>query len=127
MLCGWRCCAAGDAVRLEMLCGSGRLHDSAFHCVVENVEEEMMVLADSGFHARNGDPQNLKICKRGRWNQRMIIETVFSLFTNVLNLKKLNNRKWPALHARLNYVAAAFNICTAWTGEVVLKLAEFAL
>ena len=38
------------------------------------------------------NPLNLKICPKGRWNERMIIETVFSLFTVILKMKKLTHR-----------------------------------
>lgn len=116
-----------DGQIVEILAGNARVHDTAFHCVIENVEQEMIVLADSGFKAKSDNPTNLKICQRGKWNERMVIETLNSLFTTVLKLKKLTNRTWPALDARLAYVAAAFNICTAWTGEVALALADFAL
>ena len=123
--CFLLCNAQGQVV--EMSCGTANLHDTIFHCVIENVEEKMLVLADSGFHAKEGDPANLKICARGKWNERMIIETVYSLFTVVLKLKKLSNRVWPSLRARLSYAVAAYNLCTAWSGEVKLELAPFAL
>lgn len=112
---------------MEWNCGSGRLHDTVFHCVVEDWHEEMIILADRGFHANAGNPDNLKICAKGTWNERMLIETVFSLFTTVLHLKKLTQRERWALHTRLAYVMAAFNLCTAWTGKVKLELAPFAL
>ncbi len=123
--CFVMCNGLGQIV--EIIAGSARLHDTIFHCVIENVEDEMIVLGDSGFHAKEGDPKNLKICKRGTWNERMIIETINSLFTTVLKMKKLTNRTWSSLRARLGYIAAAFNLCTAWTGEVILQLADFAL
>lgn len=66
-------------------------------------------------------------CDKGAWNERMLVETLFSMFTNVLKLKKLSNRMWPALRARLAYTMAAFNLCTAWSGQVKLELAPFAL
>jgi hypothetical protein len=87
----------------------------------------MIILSDTGFHAKEGDPENLKLCRKGRWNERMLIETVFSLFTTVLRLKKLSQRVWAALRARLAYAIAAYNLCTAWSGEVKLELAPFAL
>ncbi|RZA14324.1 MAG: hypothetical protein EOP10_28235 [Proteobacteria bacterium] len=73
------------------------------------------------------NPVNLKICPKGQWNERMIVETVFSLFTSVLHLKKLTHRLLAPLQARLAYTCAAFNLCTAWNGEVKLQLASFAL
>ncbi|BCM94160.1 hypothetical protein IAD21_06063 [Abditibacteriota bacterium] len=72
-------------------------------------------------------PVNLKICPKGGWNERMIIETIFSLFTVVLKMKKLTHRLMAPLQARLAYTCAVFNICTAWDGEVKLQLAPFAL
>lgn len=95
--------------------------------MIDRFHDQMIILTDQGFHAKEGDPDNLLVCKRGKWNERMTIETVFSLFTGVLGLKKMSNRRWPALRARLSYVVAAFNLCTSWTGQVTLKLAEFAL
>lgn len=55
----------GDGQIVEILAGSGRVHDTAFHCVIENVEKEMIVLADGGFHAKSDNPCNLEVCKRG--------------------------------------------------------------
>ncbi len=87
----------------------------------------MIVLADKGFKARENNPDNLKICDKGTWNERMIIETVFSLFTGILKMKKLTHRLLTPLKARLAYTCAVFNLCTAWSGEVKLELAPFAL
>ena len=57
----------------------------------------------------------------------MLIETAFSLFEGVLNLKKQDHRLKPNLATRLAYCAAIYNICTAWTGTVNLSLVNFAL
>ena len=48
----WNCCAANQ-------------HDTIFHCAIEDFQEQMIVLADTGFHAKHGDPTNLKLCPRG--------------------------------------------------------------
>ncbi len=77
--------------------------------------------------AEPANPANLKICSKGRWNERMIIETIFSLFTVVLKMKKLTHRLMAPLKARLAYTCAVFNICTAWDGDVKLHIAPFAL
>ena len=87
----------------------------------------MIVLADKGFKAKADNPANLKICDKGTWNERMIVETVFSLFTVLLKTKKLTHRLLAPLKARLAYTCAVFNLCTAWNGEVKLELAPFAL
>ena len=39
----------------------------------------MIVLSDTGFHAAEGDPTNLKLCQRGEWEDRMLVETVLSM------------------------------------------------
>lgn len=42
-------------------------HDTWFHPLVRLFQQRMVVLADTGFHARVGDPPNLKLCPRGTW------------------------------------------------------------
>jgi hypothetical protein len=44
--------------------------------LIEQFAERMVVLADSAFLAKAGDPLNLKICPCGTWNERMVVETV---------------------------------------------------
>ncbi len=68
------------------------VHDTSFHPMIEQWQEQMIVLADEGFKAKDKNPDNLKICPKGQWNERMIIETVFSLFTRILKTKKLTHR-----------------------------------
>ena len=48
-----------------------------------------MVLTDTGFHAKTGDPVNMKVCQRGAWHGRMLVETIFSLLTPVFHGKKV--------------------------------------
>jgi hypothetical protein len=102
-------------------------HDTAFHPLIAHWEQQMIVLADQGFKAKQDNPANLKICGKGEWNERMIVETVFSLFTVVLKMKKLTHRLLAPLQARLAYTCAVFNLCTAWDGDIKLQLAPFAL
>jgi hypothetical protein len=49
----------------------------------------MIVLSDMVFHAAEGDPTNLKLCPRGEWEDRMLVETVFSMLTLVCHFKKV--------------------------------------
>ena len=76
----------------------------------------MVVFADLGFHAKNGVPPNLKLCHRGEWNQRMIVETVLSMLTQVWHLKKVSHRVWEYFSARLAFTVAAFNLMVQWDG-----------
>jgi len=102
---------------------------------------DMVVLADTGFHARadkgvygTGDPPNLKICPKGRWGERMLVETVLSMLTVVCHAKRMTHRTWDYLKSRLGYLVAAFNLLVDWRGDVLndkgqlaLTLAEFSL
>jgi hypothetical protein len=63
----------------------------------------MIVLSDTGFHAAEGDPTHLKLCPRGVWQDRMLVETVLSMLTLVCHVKKLCigggrifRRVWPS-------------------------------
>jgi hypothetical protein len=49
----------------------------------------MIVLSDTGFHAAEGDPSNLKLCPRGEWEDRMLVETVLSMLTLVCHVQKV--------------------------------------
>ncbi len=45
--------------------------------MIEAVEGHSVIFGDTGFRAKEGDPPNLKICRRGERNERMLVETVF--------------------------------------------------
>jgi len=122
---GLLCNGQGQVV--DWQCETANVYDAAFHPLLEKVREQMIVLCDRGFYSRKGNPANLKVCKPNTWNERMTVETVFSLFTGVLHLKKVAHRSWLGLQARLAYVLAAFNLCIVWSGEVKLSIADFAL
>ncbi len=46
-------------------CTGANAPDTAFHPLIEEFDECMIVLSDTGFHAKDGDPPNLKLCDRG--------------------------------------------------------------
>jgi hypothetical protein len=115
-------------------CAGANAPDSAFQPMIEAFEEEMIVLSDSAFHAQQGDPANLKLCDRGLWNTRMLVETVLSMVTGVCHLKKVAHRTWAAFQTRLAFTLATFNLLVQWHGLkpdahgfVHLSLAEFSL
>lgn len=94
----------------------------------------MVVLSDTAFHAAAGDPVNLKLCRRGEWNERMVVETVLSMLTVVCHFKKVLHRVWEYFQARLAFTMAAFNVLAQWhglpadeNGFVPLSIAEFNL
>jgi len=119
---------------VDWSCDTANVHDSTFHPLVAQFREEMIVLTDAGFHAKAGDPPNMKVCPRGTWNVRMVVETVLSMLTVVCHFKKVGHRAWLYFQARLAFTMAAFNILVQWhglqpdeDGFVHLSIAEFSL
>jgi hypothetical protein len=113
---------------------TANVHDSCFHPVIERFETESVIFSDTGFHSAQGDPQNLKCCKRGQWNDRMLVETVFSMLTTVCHFKKVLHRVEEYFQARLAFTVAAFNLLIQWQdmqpdqdGFVPISIAEFSL
>jgi hypothetical protein len=84
--------------------------DLEFLPLVELVKEDGVVLSDLGFRCKAGVPANLKLCLKGTWNDRMLIETTFSLLTVVCRAKQMFHRTAHHLQARLAYTAAMFNV-----------------
>jgi len=116
-------------------CDTANLYDGiAFQGLIERVIDAMIVFGDEGFSKKDWHPNNLKLCKRGQWNTRMLQETVLSMLTSVCHLKKLAHRVWDYLEAHLAYITALFNILVQWhgldpdeAGFVHLSIAEFSL
>jgi hypothetical protein len=52
---------------------TANVHDQTFLPMVEAVNEETIVLADTGFNDADGVPSNLKLCLRGTWNERILV------------------------------------------------------
>ena len=86
------------------------VYDKHFHPVVEPFIGQTIALADFGFRDKDGVPANMKICKKGTWNERMCVETVFSMLTIVCDLKRIRHRLSAYIQMRLAYVVAMFNI-----------------
>jgi hypothetical protein len=113
---------------------TANVSDQEFLPLVERVTEQMIVLADIGFRRKVNQPENLKICRRGEWNDRMLIETIFSLLSQVCKLKHLRQRVWAYFEMRLGLTVALFNLLQQWKGLSFdengvshLSLAEFSL
>jgi hypothetical protein len=115
-------------------CDTANVADNTFQGLIRQFEEQMIVLSDTGFHAAEGDPTNLKLCQRGAWEDRMLVETVLSILTLVCHFKKVMHRGWAYFQARLAFTMAAFNVLVQWhgfqpyaSGFVPLSIAEFSL
>lgn len=89
---------------------------TAFQDIAERNAENMVVFVDEGFVKKDWHPDNFRICKRGEWNTRMIVETVLSMLTLVCHFKKVMHRKWEYFKSRLAYTMAMFNILVQWDG-----------
>ncbi len=109
--------------------------DQAFRPRMAQLVEPMVVLVDTDFHGKSGDPANMQVCKRGTWNTRMLIETVLSMLMTVCHLKRIAHRRAGYFRARMAFILSAFNnVLVQWhgfqpdqQGMVHLSTAEFTL
>jgi hypothetical protein len=108
--------------------------DQDFHPLLTAQQDSTIVLADLGFRCKAGIPDNLKLCPKGSWNERMAIETIFSMLTVVCKAKKMHHRVHAYLEARLAYMAAMFNVLLSLFHQLhpdadphQLSIAEFSL
>ena len=97
-------------------CATANVHDQTFQPLLAQYDGQMIILADTGFHRAKGDPDNVKICRRGEWNVRMTVETTFSMLTTVWGSKEMRHRTWAGFASHLAYTMAAFNILVQWDG-----------
>lgn len=110
------------------------VHDSHFLPLATDFADTTVVFADSGFHRTGGDPPNVRICHKDEWNGRMLVETVFSMTSVIAHTKKMSQRTWHGLIARLAHLAAVFNVLVDWhglnhnsEGFVPISIAQFSL
>ena len=115
-------------------CATAHVADNTFQWLIQQFDERMIILSDMAFHAAAGDPSNLKLCRRGEWEDRILVETVLSMLTLVCHFKKVMHRVWASFHARLAFTMAAYNMLVQWyglvpnaSGFVPLSIAEFSL
>ena len=85
-------------------------HDQHFHPVAEAVSDTSIVFGDEGFRKADGIPDNMKLCKKGMWNERMFVETALSMVTIVCDLKRMRHRVEDYVATRLACVSAMFNV-----------------
>jgi hypothetical protein len=89
LIVGWACATANVANNTFQWTSGGicahLTHDMTGNApagppwLIRQVDGRMIVFSDTGFHAAEGDPSNLKICQRGEWEERMLVETVLRL------------------------------------------------
>lgn len=109
-------------------------HDSWFHPLTEFFKDHSVILADTRLHAKAGNPANLKLCRRGEWDGRMLVETVYSMLTVVCHTKKMRHGVAEYFLVHLALMVASFNTLIEWfglspedDGFVPFSIAEFNL
>src|SRR5512133_1072925 len=108
--------------------------DRDFRPLIAALDGRTVVLTDSAWHGKTDDPPNMKVCPRGTWNTRMLVETVLSMLTTVCHLKRVAHRVADYFRMRLAFITAAVNLLVQWHGlqpdahgVVKLSIAEFSL
>jgi hypothetical protein len=97
-------------------CATAHVAENTLQGLIRQCEERMSVLSDTAFPAAEGDPTNLKLCQRGAWEDRLLVETVLSMLTLVCHCKRVMHRGWTYCHAWLAFTMAAFNVLVQWHG-----------
>jgi hypothetical protein len=116
-------------------CDTANVYDgSAFQTIVEQFADEMIIFSDMGWEKKDWHPANLRLCKRGEWNVRMLVETVLSMLTQICHFKHMAHKSWTYFQSHLGYAMALFNLLVQWHGFqpdehgfVRLSIAEFSL
>ena len=121
LICDWDCAGAS-------------VHDQTFHPLLRRYDGRMIVVADWGFHRAAGNRANVMICRRGQWNARMKVETVFSMQIVKCGFKERRHPAWAGFEVHMAYAVAGFNILAQWhgmepdtQGRVQLSIAQFTL
>ena len=96
-------------------CATANVHDQTFLPLLANYDGQV-VLADTGLQRAKGVPANVKLCRRGEWKVRMIVETTFAMLTTVWGSKQMRHNTWRGFEAQLAYTVAAFNMLVQWNG-----------
>jgi len=86
------------------------------------------------FGRKRDNPPNLKLCPRGAWNDRMLVEATFSMLMQVCYVKRTVPRVWRYVARRLSFTIALFDPLVAWEdlplgahGRAHRSLARFSL
>jgi hypothetical protein len=92
-------------------CDTANVYDgSAFQRLVDKFKDDMVIFSDMGWEKADWHPSNLRLCHRGEWNVRMVVETVLSMLTPICHLKHTAHRSWKSFEARLCYTLCLFNL-----------------
>jgi hypothetical protein len=82
--------------------------DKTFNAIAD--DPNSITLSDAGFKDKRGIPATLKICKRGEWNVRMSVETLFSLWDRICNVKRMCVKTLEGFITRITYLVTLTNL-----------------
>jgi hypothetical protein len=116
-------------------CDTANVYDgTAFQHLVDKFKDDSVIFSDTGFAKQEWHPTNLRLCQRGEWNVRMVIETVLSMLTYICHFKHMAHKVWSYFETHVGFTLALFNILVQWhgfqpddDGFVPLSIAEFSL
>jgi hypothetical protein len=122
----WLINQRGEVVEWQWL--PANVSDQDFRDVVDWQNDQIIGLADQGFRLRAGEEDGvpIKICQRGTWNERFLIETTFSLLARVFHAKQLTHRTQRGIDMRLGFLAACFN-CLLCITHGTLSFLDFVI
>lgn len=92
--------------------------------------DKAIYLTDNGYRKKEGTPANFKICRKGTWGERMVVETLFSLWTRICSMKHSFHRTVEGFKTKLAYLVALTNIVVRLNeglGYTRLSLVQWAL
>ena len=133
---GKLCCALNNlGLIISRTCDTANVYDgSAFQDQADDLSDETAVFSDTGFEKQDRRPTNLRTCKKGEWNVRMVVETVLSMLTCICDFKRSRHKIWSFFKAEPGFTMALFNIPVQWNGFqadengfVPLSIAGFSL
>lgn len=102
---------------VKWACDTANVYDgSAFQQIVDDVADEMIVFADMAFAKKDWHPSNLRLCQRGEWNVRMLVETALSMLTYICDFKRSRHKVWEFFKTKVAFTMALFNILGQWYG-----------
>jgi len=84
--------------------------DNEFHALIQQFRGRSIILADYGFRRKDSVPENGKRCAKGTWNDRMTVETSFSLLPVICGLKRMYHRLEAFMQAHLASAVALFPV-----------------
>jgi hypothetical protein len=89
---------------------TAKVRDTCFQPLNKHSADLTVVFSDCGFHAKDGDPDHLNVCKPYTQNERLLVETALPRLTTNCHFKKVFHRTREHFQTRLGFTMATFNL-----------------